>query len=220
MPNDRVGRLKDTVKEEIKSSIEDEFKNAVKELLLRASGSISTYFAALTLGAYVWLPASIATASLIFLWRMGWIKKHISQERFLEEVENEIILLTNKIEEREKTKQNLEKALGEASEDVKYRIENELKAENDRLRILKERRIYLETLQSTLNTIKILEYKYGEQVKQVYRKIIDLAIKIENGTIKDEKIDKELKKLIDMREKSPEFPYVIREVIEEMLLQT
>jgi heme exporter protein D len=220
MPNDRVGRLKNTVKEEIRGSIEDEFKNAVKELLLRASSSISTYFAILALGAYVWLPASIATASLIFLWRMGWIKKRISQERFLEEVENEIILLTHKIEEHEKTKQYLEKALGEASEDVKYRIENELKAENDRLRILKERRIYLETLQSTLNTIKILEYKYGEQVKQVYRKIIDLAIKIENGTIKDEKIDKELKKLIDMREKSPEFPYVIREVIEEMLSQT
>jgi septal ring factor EnvC (AmiA/AmiB activator) len=219
MSNDRSDRLKNTVKDELKDTIKDELKNVIKESLLRISGFISTYFAVLKIGPHVWLPASIATTSLIILWRMGGLRKNIPQERFLEEVEKDIILLNYEIKEHENVKQNLEKAWEKASEDVKQRIEDELKAEDDRLKILRERIAYLEVLLSSIKTIEVLRHKYGAQINQVYGKIIDLAIKIEKGAIKSENIDKELEKLMNMREKSPDFPYMVREIIEGMLSQ-
>lgn len=196
-----------------------QLKNIIRESVSRITDFLLEYFVTLTMGPQARLPASLATTSLIILWRIGGMRKGISQERFFEQVENEIISLSFEIKEHERTKQNLEKVWENASEDIRQRIEKELEAERIRLNILRERLIYLEVLLSTLKTIETLKYKYGEQVIQVYKRAVNIASKIEEGIIRSEDIEKELEKLIGIREKLPEFPYILKEIIEGMLSQ-
>ena len=192
-------------------------KEAIKGELSRIPGSLINYFATLTLGQQVYLPVSIATLLLTMLLRMkGWRMK-ISREKFLEEIEDEIIGLNIEMEKHRKDERTLMKALKVASEDSKFRIENELRAERDRIRILEERIVYLETLHSSLKTIETLSYKYGKQVDKIYGKIIEVAKKLDRGDIKDVSIENTLKELMKMREKTPEFPYILREIIKDKL---
>mgnify|MGYP000536498315 CR=1 FL=1 len=192
-------------------------KETIRGELSRIPGALINYFATLTLGQQVYLPVSIATLLLTMLLRMkGWRGK-LSQEKILEEIQDEIIRLGIEMERCRREEQTLMKAWEIASEDSRFRIENELRAERDRMRILEERIVYLETLHSSLKTIEALSYKYGKQVDKIYGEIIKVAKKLERGDIKDTNIEKILKEFMKLRDKSPEFPYIIKEIIKDKL---
>lgn len=189
----------------------------IKQELLNIPVLLTRYFFTLTLDPQLYLPASLATTLLAILLRLkGWRGK-LPPERFLEEVEDDLIHLNIKVNQHKGEAQTLVKALEVAPENSKFRIENELDAEMERIRVLEERIVYLETLYSSLKTIEILRHKYGEQVDKVYEKIILVSKRIEEGRIKDTSLENVFEDLIKLREKTPEFPYIIRETIKDKL---
>ncbi|MEM4830197.1 MAG: hypothetical protein QW417_05065 [Zestosphaera sp.] len=200
------------------SSISDRsLKQSLSEDVARVASWLASYFTGITIDPLLGVAISLSFASLMVLRKLGMFVKKRKISNFLRDVQEEIISLDLEIEKIKKElsywSQAREKVADEAR---KISLEDEISATRLRLKSAEDRKLYLEALLRSLKVIESLRYKYGDEIDEIFDKVVDLSVKASEGELKEKEINDVVRRLSSLTD-VPDFPYLLLEVVKEKL---